>query len=294
MRSLGLDIGGTSIKLALIEPGRPAVLRRAAATYADPTQDDLARHLADILRDLPTPDHVGLCLPGLFDPATRTLAASVNLPRLAGTRPDDLLARAHASLPRALIAPDALAAATDFHALHPAQGRLLALSLGTGIGACVLDDVVPLRVSAPGAPFSSGHLGHMDVAAGDPEPPRAHDGSVGTLEAYLGSPALRRRFNLPDHADIPPLAAGDPSVRALVRALRIAHAVYRPHRLALLGGVSFALAPLADHLRAATADGLTTLARPGWTLAFADDTFHAARGVARLAATTDAAANPTA
>jgi predicted NBD/HSP70 family sugar kinase len=288
MRSLGLDIGGTSIKLALLEGGQTVALRRSHATYTDPSPAKLTSHLAEVLRDLPPPDAVGICLPGLIDLSTRTFIASVNLPRLVGTCIDDFLNVTKLMWPTARIAPDAMAAAIDFRHNHQSPcwsgGRLLALSLGTGIGACVLDDGTPLRVSPAAAPFSSGHLGQIDVSLGEPHPPRARDGSVGTLEAYLGSPALRARLRVPDGANLPPLAADDPAVRALVRALRISHSIYRPDTIALLGGVSFALTHLADHLRAATAEGLTSLARPRWTLTFADDAFHAARGAARLAA----------
>jgi predicted NBD/HSP70 family sugar kinase len=283
MRSLGLDIGGTSIKLALLDGDRTTTLRRSHAVYDDPTPADLARHLADVTRDLPAPDYVGVCLPGLFDPASRTLAASVNLPCLVGVRLDDLLSLSNPDRPPPHVVPDALAAAVDFHHLYPDPGRLLALSVGTGIGACVLDSGIPLRITPLTAPFSSGHLGHIDVSLGEPDPPRARDGSIGTLEAYLGSPALRARLRVPTDAHLPPLAPDDPAVRALVRTLRIAHAIYRPDTIALLGGVSFALTHLADHLHAATAEGLTTLARPRWNLTFADDAFHAARGAARLA-----------
>ena len=72
-------------------------------------------------------------------------------------------------------------------------------------------------------------------------------------------------------------------MRALARALRCAHALYRPQRIALLGGVGVRFGRHVPALRAMTADGLTVLARPGWTLETGDDDHHAARGAARLA-----------
>jgi hypothetical protein len=101
----------------------------------------------------------------------------------------------------------------------------------------------------------------------------------------MGLPALRARFgdSLDSLATTGGLRADRAPLAALVKALRIAHAIYRPHRIALLGGIGLALRPLAASIHAAVADGLTTLAHPGWTLEIGDDDLHAARGAAALA-----------
>jgi predicted NBD/HSP70 family sugar kinase len=185
---------------------------------------------------------------------------------------------------------DAHAGAFDFFATHRTAGRILALSLGTGVGACVLDDgellrVSPLAADGVGGGVSSGHLGQMDVSPACPEPvPVGRDGGRGSLEAYLGAPALRERFGNDLHAALRTVNLDDPAIRALVRGLRIAHAIYRPNTIALLGGVGLGLSHLIAPIRAATADGLTSLARPNWRLVAGDTLFHAAIGAARLAA----------
>ena len=58
--------------------------------------------------------------------------------------------------------------------------------------------------------------------------------------------------------------------------------MHRPDAVVLLGGVGIRLATQAG-LDAAVRADLTSLARPGWALAFGDDDHHAARGAARLA-----------
>ncbi len=105
----------------------------------------------------------------------------------------------------------------------------------------------------------------------DEDPPIGPDGGAGGVEAYLGRIADPTQLDMSDDA-----------VRALVRLLRIAHALYRPHHIALLGGVGRRLVHLRQGLLDATNHRLTNLARDGWTLGFGDDDFHAARGAARL------------
>lgn len=341
--SLGLDIGGTSAKSVLLTvgavqaPGQPRPGRILAsgqsARYSRPDAPGLLAAIAEalaapaaearrLLAERPgTPLlGVGLCCPGLVDPDTRTITRSVNLPALVGLNLDSLPGSALDGLPgwtgRVAHCPDARAAATDWWANTPAgfSGRLLALSLGTGVGACVLDDGRPLRVSGE----SPGHLGQIDVGpilrlaphapphhhagpSGEGTPPASvarawsieepigPDGGRGGLEAFVGLPALRDRYGpgLGEWLKHPRL--DDPPIVALVRALRIAHAIYRPQHVVLLGGVGLSIgrAPIAAGLRAAVADRLTSLARDQWTLQFAQHLLHAAAGAARLVAVPD-------
>jgi hypothetical protein len=69
----------------------------------------------------------------------------------------------------------------------------------------------------------------------------------------------------------------------LVRAIRIAHAMFRPHHVCLAGGVGIRLGRIVPDLRAVIADHLTHIARPEWTFSVGNSDFHAAQGAARLA-----------
>lgn len=303
MIALGIDIGGTSIKAAVVRADAPPhhrpVWTAQSRAYATPGIDELTRHLTDLLIAVSTiakdqPLRAGLCAPGLFDPATRTITRAVNMACLVGVDLDALLA---ACLPSGveiqdppLIVSDALAAATDFYLHHPTHpqalqrrepDRLLAISLGTGVGAAVLDDGQPLRVSGN----SPGHFGQMDVSVYDAHVavPFGPDGGRGGLEGYIGLPALRaRRGDL--EAWFGGLRGDEVEIRALARAVRVGHAIYRPHRVALLGGVGLALRPVLDTLRDLVARDLTSVARTNWQLLCADHPHHAAAGAARLAA----------
>lgn len=314
MPSLGLDIGGTSVKCAILanlahadraDAPRDAVTATLAtarsAPYAKPDTDTLRRALREAVAAATREagasaaiiSHVGLCAPGLFDEATRAITLSVNVPGLVGVPLDELVADALAAtastpIPPARIVTDAYAATYDAWitttaslASHPTQStRFLGVALGTGVGACVLDDGVPLLVSGR----SPGHLGQIDVSVTESghAVPIGPDGGRGSLEAYMGVPALIRRFG----ADFGPGLVGqdlkDPPLAALVRALRICHGIYRPNVIALLGGVGMVLRPRLSDLLAAVAVDLTSVARPGWTLQGPSHAFHAACGAARL------------
>lgn len=286
--TLGIDIGGTSVKCVMLRAGEVVHTGRSRA-YDRPSAEGVA---AAIREAAPAGQGgrigvIGLCVPGLTDPARRVVTRSLNLPGLEGASLDALLTHAlslDAHAPGLLrLCTDAHAAAHDFwFSTGRRPGRLLALSLGTGVGAAVLDDDRPLVVSGQGP----GHIGAIDVSGGDPAPPMARDGAIGTLEAYIGLPALVARLG-PQPADALGRQEVDrPPLEALVRALRIAHAIYRPTRIALLGGVGRALAGHIGGIRAAVVSGLTTLAHPDWTLEAGTTDLHAALGAARLAQAT--------
>lgn len=316
MPSLGLDIGGSSIKAALLGDSGDVVWENTSPRYSRPTSDQLLESLRAALDpcpvDLSKAPHVGLCVPGLLNADRTAIETSVNVPGLVGLPLADLV-RAATTRPdtRLLLTSDAHAAAHDIWTTehpHP-PGRLLCLSLGTGVGACVLDDGTPLHVSGT----SPGHIGQMDVSLGayeDPcgmepvvgwfrtkvqewapftdDPARANpigpDNGRGSLEAYIGLPALLRRYGGPPELILATLTADHAPLVALTRAIRVCHAIYRPHHVRLLGGVGVRLAPLVPTLHNRIARELTSVAREGWTLAAGTSDFHAARGAARLAA----------
>lgn len=328
MRAIGVDIGGTSIKLAVVEDASAGlagslgtVIEETSSWYRKPDAAALRAALLSVAtRAAGRVPHsaageggvaIGVCAPGIVDPLTRKVTVSINLPGLVGTRLDSfvsetllqarLCAGDSTGAGAVSIVSDARAAAHDWWLSRcpPVErgARVLAMSLGTGVGGCVLDDGVPLRVSGQ----SSGHFGQMDVSAwgpgGDlgsaPAPPIGPDGGAGSLEAYIGLPALLAAASQLPMGDaargdigryMQALQTHDAPIAALCRALRIAHAIYRPQHIALLGGVGIRLAHLVAPMRAAIATNLTSLARAGWSLECGTSDFHASRGAARIAA----------
>lgn len=276
MLALGIDIGGSSVKTAAMRDGAVEWTARSS-TYDRPGRDELARAVAASLAQLKGhADAVGVCLPGLLDEARSTVTYSANVPGLVGVPLAELLAPAGAPEP-ARVFSDANAAGWDLYQSRNLTGRLLTLVLGTGVGASVVDAAGFLRVDGD----SPGHLGQCDVSL-EGEPVIGPDGSIGSLEGYLGAPALARRYGSVDAA-FRNMRVTDPPLRALARVIRIAHAIYRPQHVCLAGGIGIRLAHLLTDLHAATSEHLTRIARPDWTLTAGDSDFHAAIGAARLA-----------
>lgn len=285
MAYLGLDIGGTSVKGAVVGASGDVLGRSRSAEYTRPAIDALIDAVASAVPVCgESIDGVGLCVPGLLDATRSRVEYSANLPALQELALRDIVTRAlrqesGAAMRRLAVHSDAAAAAYGYWSSSRSRGRLLALSLGTGVGAAVLDDGAFLRVNGE----SSGHIGQLDVSL-DADAPIGPDGGRGGLEGYIGAPALRRAFGEDFASKLGALDEHAVPIRALARAIRICHAIYRPQEIALLGFVGLSLAPAAAALRAAVDREITRVARPDWKLSFADSPHLAAEGAARLAA----------
>jgi predicted NBD/HSP70 family sugar kinase len=279
MDALGIDVGGSSVKLALLRDGQ-CVWQTQSETYSKPTAPQLAAAIHHAINGrFPADAVAGICVPGLRDHAGRTVRLSVNLPALNGLNLDDLVANALGTSPPHLeIATDAVANAFDIYAMHKLDGRLLALALGTGVGMAVIDEGgIPLKVDGE----SPGHIGQVDCSI-EGEPVTGPDGGAGSLEGYIGVPALTKKYGADMTATLARLSADDAAIKALARAIRVCHAIYCPHHVALTGGLGNRMSHLLPVVRELVDANLTGVARKGWTLMCGTDDFHAARGVARM------------
>src|SRR5689334_23665087 len=76
MNALGIDIGGTSIKLALLRDGQIEWTRKSAPFTRPSTQQLVDAISQTTAPNLPPLNAVGLCCPGLLDRAHRTIKRS--------------------------------------------------------------------------------------------------------------------------------------------------------------------------------------------------------------------------
>lgn len=287
MISLGIDVGGSSVKLAASANGQ--VLWTAhSESYSRATKEQLvdAIHCAAAGRtkNIST---VGICVPGRLDRGRRMIVLSVNLPSLNDLRLDDLVADSVGEVSHVELLNDSTASAYDICVSHRLSGRLLSITLGTGVGASVLDDGVPLMIEGD----SPGHIGQVDVSIPGQDV-IGPDGGFGSLEGYIGTPALVKRYGNDMAATLARLTDQDAPIQALARAIRIFHAIYRPQHVYFTGGIGIRLKHLIPSIRKLVETNLTSVADPQWTIGTGDDDFHAAKGAARLAAAVKCPASP--
>ncbi|MEL6795397.1 MAG: ROK family protein [Planctomycetota bacterium] len=273
--SLGIDIGGTAVKVAVRDDRGWRV--GTSDRYSRPDRSALQSAIRDAVGRAGvdgTASAVGLCVPGIPSEDGSRIVTAVNVPGLEGWAFDELM-RESIGKPAAIYRTnDAAAATVDWIASHKVTGRVAGIAIGTGVGLSIVEDGVPVCWTDSAA----GHLGQIDVTVGDAaSAPVGPDGGRGGLEAYIGVAAVREAGGIEAA-----FQSGAPATIALARAIRIVHAMHRPDVVVLLGGVGSRLAAMAEVEAAVRAD-LTSLARPGWVLAFGDDDHHAARGAARLA-----------
>ena len=226
-------------------------------------------------------DVAGLCVPGLMDREKRMITLSVNVPGLMGIKLDDIIARALGNgIKRIEILNDAVSTATDVIVSRNLKGRVVSIALGTGVGMGVIDDGIPLFIEGA----SPGHIGQVDVSI-EGEPVIGPDGGAGSLEGYIGVPALINNYGSTE-TFFKKATVDHAAIKALVRAIRICHGIYRPHHVIIVGGLGTRLKHLVPDIKKAVDTNLTSVARKDWTFAAGDHDFHAALGAARLAAKT--------
>lgn len=237
--AIGVDIGGTSTRVALIENGLIFDSRREP-TPRDGEPDELKYmlgQLATAIRsnydDLGPTDSVpiGVGMPGIRDATNGVMKRCVNLPRLVGLNIPEFLQEAFDQ--PALIETDVNAAAfAQWEAVSPRVNRFAYLSLGTGVGGGVILDGQILRHTNN----SAGHFGFLLVAPSSITAGRT--GVPGSLEALAAGPALA-------HADSATIRA---AVHAVAVGLHQLNCIYLPDAIAVGGGVIDHLPDLATRI----------------------------------------------
>jgi glucokinase len=188
--AIGVDLGGTYLKLALVDGAGEIRERLTLPTGgADGQAAVIERMLAGIAElrqragDVPV-TAVGIGVPGMVDMATGVTGDLPNLPgRWTGVPVGPDVAAA-TGLPVALI-NDGKAFAVAEHRLGAAAGAETALlaAVGTGIGGAIIAQEEVLF----GAGGAAGEIGHLVL---QPDGPRCTCGNLGCVEALANGPAI--------------------------------------------------------------------------------------------------------
>lgn len=242
---LGIDLGGSSVKAAVLSPEGRRILTRRAAFDADAPLEwrQCVRSLvAEIESSLGYPVcSVGLASPGLASPSGRFIW---HMPgRLRGLENldwTDYLKRNHP----VWVMNDAQAALAGEAWLGAARNvrNILFLTLGTGVGGAAMVDGRILR----GAVGRAGHAGHICLNPnGSPDICR----TPGSLELAIGNCAIQQRSGgkfKTTQALLDAARSGDPtaasvwreSVRNLACGLASLINVLDPQTIVIGGGIA--------------------------------------------------------
>ena len=188
--AIGIDFGGTSVKLGLVAAGGLTQRAESLSTLAYPRADDLLAAIlvaVDSLR-AQNPDvvAVGAGLPGIIDSRHGVVHHLTNVSGWVNVPLRDLLAM-HTGLPAA-IENDANAMAYAEWKFGAGRGRrnVVCVTLGTGVGAGLILDGQLFRGSYLGA----GEVGNMSIDYRGVSGPY---GNFGALERYIGNGPIAAR-----------------------------------------------------------------------------------------------------
>jgi glucokinase len=233
LTALGIDIGGSRVRAGLVR-ATGDILARADALV--PPDGD-PQPLAEVVRDLAlrvgvvhpsTAARVGVALPGIFNRRTGVVQRAVNLPKLEGVNVRRLLQDALGA-PLLLDTDVSAAGWAQWRRTSPQPRRFIYLTLGTGVGGCVILNGRVLRHTHDGP----GHLGFLIVDT-SADAPVDGAGVRGSLSALVCGPALQAAEE-PDGA-LPAAVLAHTAVALARGCLQLAH-LYAPDVIALGGGV---------------------------------------------------------
>lgn len=186
---IGVDIGGTNIKLGLVDAHGRVTSRRLLATQARRGPTSALRRVARTICALAESRRVrsvGVGIAGLVDHERGVVRLPPNLPGWHGT-PVRAILEELTGLPVA-VANDVNTVALGEWLFGRGMGHrnLFCITLGTGVGGGIIAEN-RLHI---GANHAAGELGHMVICSNGAE---CACGGRGCLEAYVGSRAVVAR-----------------------------------------------------------------------------------------------------
>ncbi|MGH7885289.1 MAG: ROK family protein [Thermodesulfobacteriota bacterium] len=187
---LGIDIGGTNLRGAVISQNGDVITRDKIASNADKGIDALIETLEKFINkfDKHRLEAIGIGVPGIIDQKSGILTQA---PNITGVRnyplKETLLKKLNSNIP-VVIENDANCAALGEYWMGVCRNKsisMIMLTIGTGLGGGI---IINDRLWA-GKDGMGGEIGHMTINYGGP---LCNCGSLGCLETYASANAVRR------------------------------------------------------------------------------------------------------
>ena len=185
---IGVDLGGTSIKVGLVSDNGIIVNKLAVPTGAHRDVTEICNDIADAIRKTADGNDfsgIGIGSPGMVDNASGTVLRANNFAHNP-LRLKDEISKAFPKIPVAVDNDASCAAlAESLYGAAIGAGLSILITLGTGVGCGIVQDGKLWR----GAQNKGGELGHMVVHTNGES---CTCGRKGCLEAYASATALIR------------------------------------------------------------------------------------------------------
>ncbi|MFP8489711.1 ROK family protein [Gracilimonas sp. Q87] len=188
MKAIGVDLGGTNIKAAVVDKENGIIDQVTTPTQANLGKDHLLDRIADTVKDLIKKNEIigmGMGMPGMVSKDQTTINNPPNLPGWGSVNAAQEMEN-RLGIP-CKIENDANIAALG--SLHFGVGNkydsFIMITLGTGVGGGIIYE----RKLFKGTMGMAGELGHVII---DYHGPLSNSVTRGTVEAYLGQRFLSR------------------------------------------------------------------------------------------------------
>lgn len=185
---MGIDLGGTNLKVALLDLRYKIVDKRVLGTQRFFKKEILIRVIADSINRIIQDNKlkranilgIGLGLPGPIDVQKGIVHFFPNIPGWKEVNLKDILEK-KLKLP-VFLDNDANLMSLAEQKLGAARGfkNVVCLTLGTGVGGGIIIDATLYR----GSTFASGEIGHLPL---NEKGPRCNCGGIACLETYIGN-----------------------------------------------------------------------------------------------------------
>jgi glucokinase len=190
--AVGIDVGGTNLRGALISSDGKILKRRSVPSEADKGMEFVVKNLLRLIRDMVGNKEVagiGIGIAGIIDQKKGVLTQAPNIANVRNYPIRKALIEQIGTGIPVFLENDANCAALGENWVGSGResSSLVVLTLGTGVGGGIILGGKLWR----GEDGMAGEIGHITV---DPDGPRCNCGNYGCLESFSSASALRRRI----------------------------------------------------------------------------------------------------